>query len=145
MSGRIFGVQKYLGLKNREWVILMLIGSQSVFGPRCWKHRLSKILFIISLSHRDALFKFLFFKAKILRQPRLLGFEYHLLPTPLPQLSLSTRFVPFSLFLSYTPPAAHFPGCVSKTTASLVYLAMGNAVIGFKQATWASMNFFFHV
>lgn len=112
MSGRIFGVQKYPGLKNREWVILMLTGLHSVFGPKCWKHRLLKILlFIIALSYRDRDFE----SAKT-------GWLCALISFPLPSFPSPLDFVrlPFSRLLSSVPPPALFTGCVSKMPASLV-------------------------
>lgn len=101
MSGRIFGVQKYLGLKNREWVILMLIGSQSVFGPRCWKHRLSKLLFIISLSHTDALFKFRFLRPRFWGSQD--GMALSVISYPLPFLSFPSP-LDSSPSLFFSPP-----------------------------------------
>lgn len=129
----------------------MLVGLHSVSGPKWCQLRMLKLLYIISLSYRDALFKKTFFKGQV---GLWLGLDseaakttclHTLISFPPPQISLSTWLCPSPLLW---PPLV----CASWCPLFRLGIQDGsptgltderNTIIGFKQATGIHWFLFF--
>lgn len=129
----------------------MLVGLHSVSGPKWCQLRMLKLLYIISLSYRDALLKKTFFKGQV---GLWLGLDseaakticlHTLISFPPPQISLSTWLCPSPLLW---PPLV----CASWCPLFRLGIQDGsptgltderNTIIGFKQATGIHWFLFF--